>query len=163
MDEENTTVCIFSPSGIELTRNDTVSYINNILLVAVNVPCAIFACLSNLAVMVTVAKNPCLQRPSNILLCSLAFTYFLSAVIAQPILIVWRLALLRSKVPCSKQILYFYSYNITYVLTVCLSFLYVTITSFDRHYALSKPLVYVTEVTKGGEFPRCKLSHTKFP
>lgn len=163
MDEENTTVCIFSPSGIELSRNDTVSYINNILLVAVNAPCAIFACLSNLAVMVTVAKNPSLQRPSNILLCSLAFTYFLSAVIAQPILIVWRLALLNSKVPCSKQILFFYSYNITYVLTVCLSFLYITITSFDRHYALSKPLVYVAEVTKGGEFLRCKIGRAKLP
>ena len=48
-------------------------------------PCGIFACLNNLAVIVTVAKNPSPQKPSNILLCNLAFTDFLTAVTAQPL------------------------------------------------------------------------------
>ena len=83
MHDKNATFC---DSWSGLTMDDTVSYINSILLAAVNSPCAIFAFLSNLAVIVTVAKSPSLQRPSNILLSSLAFTDFLTAVTAQPML-----------------------------------------------------------------------------
>ena len=75
MNEEKATFC---DGWSGLTMDDTVSYINSILLATANAPCAIFAFLSNLAVIVTVAKNPSLQRPSNILLCSLDFTDFLT-------------------------------------------------------------------------------------
>lgn len=151
MDEENATFC---DTWSGLTIDDTVPYINSILLAAVNCPCAIFAFLSNLAVIVTVAKNPSLQRPSNILLCSLAFTDFLTAVTAQPMFIVWRLVLPNSKEPCSNQLLIFYLYYISYVFTAGLSFLNVTIMSFDRHHAVSKPLVYMAEASKEGRFLR---------
>ena len=48
------------------------------------------------------------------------------------------------------------------VLTVGLSFVNVIIISFDRHYALDRPLVYITRATKtGGSFTRAfdKYSH----
>ena len=151
MNEENATFC---DGWSGLTMDDTVSYINSILLATANAPCAIFAFFSNLAVIVTVAKNPSLQRPSNILLCSLAFTDFLTAVTAQPMFIVWRLVLPTSKEPCSNQLLIFYLYYISYVFTAGLSFLNVTMMSFDRHYAVSKPLVYMAEASKEGRFLR---------
>ena len=52
-----------------------------------NEPCTLwhFCVPQNLAIIVTVAKNPSPQRPSNILLCSPAFTDFLTAVTAQPL------------------------------------------------------------------------------
>lgn len=151
MNDKNATFC---DSWSGLTMDDTVSFINSILLAAVNSPCAIFAFLSNLAVIVTVAKSPSLQRPSNILLSSLAFTDFLTAVTAQPMFIVWRLVLPNSKEPCSNQLLIFYLYYISYVFTAGLSFLNVTIMSFHRHYAVSKPLVYMAEASKEGRFLR---------
>ena len=70
MNAENGEICWLS-GWIGLTMNPA--------------PCGIFTCLSNLAVIVTVAENPSPQRPSNILLCSLAFTDFLTAVTAQPL------------------------------------------------------------------------------
>ena len=151
MNEKNATFC---DSWSGLTIDDTVSYINSINIININCPCAIFALPSNLAVLVTVAKNPSLQRPSNILLCSLAFKDFLTAVTAQPMFIVWRLVLPNSKEPCSNQLLIFYLYYISYVFTAGLSFLNVTIISVDRHYAVSKPLVYMAEASKEGRFLR---------
>ena len=35
--------------------------------------------------------------------------------------------------------------------TVGLSFVSIVIISFDRHFALSRPLVYIAEVSKSGE------------
>ena len=103
MKEENGTI-FGLPGWTALTRNETVSFINNVLLAAVNAPCAIFAFLCNLAVIVTVTKNPSLQRPCSILLCSLACTDFLTAVIAQPMFVVWRLILLNARESCSHQL-----------------------------------------------------------
>ena len=151
MKEENATICGL-PSWTALTRNETASFINNVLLAAVNAPCAIFAFLCNLAVIVTVTKNPSLQRPCNILLCSLACTDFLTAVIAQPMLVVWRLILPNARESYSHQLWIFYTSHNFYSFTVGLSFVIVIIMSFDRHYALSKPLIYNTEASKEGRF-----------
>ena len=144
MKEENATICGL-PGWTALTRNETVSFINNVLLAAVNAPCAIFAFLCNLAVIVTVTKNPSLQRPCSILLCSLACTDFLTAVIAQPMFVVWRLILPNARESCSHQLWIFYTFHNFYAFTVGLSFVIVIIMSFDRHYALSKPLIYIIQ------------------
>ena len=151
MKEENATICGL-PGWTALTRNETVSFINNVLLAAVNAPCAIFAFLCNLAVIVTVTKNPSLQRPCSILLCSLACTDFLTAVIAQPMFVLWRLILLNARESCSHQPWIFYIFHNFYAFTVGLSFVIVIIMSFDRHYALSKPLIYNIEASKRGSF-----------
>ena len=151
MNEENATICGL-PSWTALTRNETASFINIVLLAAVNAPCAIFAFLCNLAVIVTVTKNPSLQRPCSILLCRLACTDFLTAVIAQPMLVVWRLILPNARESYSHQLWIFYTFHNFYSFTVGLSFVIVIIMSFDRHYALTKPLIYNSEASKEGRF-----------
>ena len=62
--------------------NDTAAFINDAVLVAVNVPFCVFAILSNLVVIVAVVKKPVLHKPCYMLLCSLAFADCLSGVIA---------------------------------------------------------------------------------
>ena len=69
---EHTTVCGL-PSWTGMVLNNTAFHINRILLVIVNGSFAIFAFLTNLAIIITVFKKPALQKPSNILLCGLAF------------------------------------------------------------------------------------------
>ena len=57
----------------------------------------IFAFVSNVAIIFAVIKNPSLQKPCNILLCSLAFADCLTRITAQPMFIVWRFFLLKAQ------------------------------------------------------------------
>ena len=141
----NATVCGL-PSWIGIVRNDTVAYINDILLATVNGSCAIFALLSNLAIIVVVSRNPFLQKRS-----SLAFTDCLAGVTAQPMFVVWRVFLQRAQQSCLHQVLIFRAYYTLNVFTTGLSFAYVVIISFDRHYSLSRPLEYLA-LGKHGKF-----------
>ena len=140
------------PRFIGIARNDTVAYINDILLAVVNGPSAMFAFLSNLTIIMAIVKNPSLQKPSNILLCSLASADCLTGIIAQPMFVAWRFFLQRAHRSCSDQVLYFDVYYTFNVFITGLSFTNVVIISFDRYYALSRPLVYSVNATKGGEF-----------
>ena len=148
---ENGPICGM-PSWTGIARNDTAAYISDVLLAVVNGPFATFAFLSNLVIIVTVAKNPSLQRPSNILLCSLASADCLTGITAQPMLVVWRFFLQRAQQSCSHQVLIFDVYYTLNGLTTGLSFTIYTIISFDRFNALSKPLIYRANATKRGEF-----------
>ena len=139
------------PSWIGTQRNDTVAFINNILLAVVNGSSAIFAFFSNLAVIVTIIKTPSLQKPCNILLCSLAIADCLTGVAAQPMFIVWRFFLQRAQQSCLHLVLVFDVYYTIYFITVGLSFVSIVIISFDRLFALSRPLVYIAEASKSGE------------
>ena len=147
---ENSTTCGL-PSWIGIVRNDTAAYINNILLATVNVPCAIFAFLSNLAIIVTIIKRPFLQKPCNIMLCSLAFTDCLTGVTGQPMFVVWRFFLQKAQESCLHQALMFDVYFNLNRIIVGLSFVNILIISFDRYYAVSKPLVYRATATNKGE------------
>ena len=75
------------PSWVGIPRNDTATFINNILLVAVNGSSAIFAFLGNLAVILTIIKTPSLQKPCNILICGLAFADCLTGLLLIPCLL----------------------------------------------------------------------------
>ena len=147
---ENGTICGL-PSWIGVVTNDTTAYRNDIILAAVNGPCALFAFLSNLVIIVTAIKKPALQKPSNILLCSLAFADCLTAVTAQPMLVAWRFFLQRAQQSCLHQVFAFDVYYTFNVFTVGLSFVNVVIISCDRHYALSRPLSYLTTATRTGK------------
>ncbi|KAL9969075.1 hypothetical protein ACROYT_G021240 [Oculina patagonica] len=136
------------PDWIGIARNDTVAYISDILLAVVNGPSAMFAFLSNLAIVVAVVKNPSLHKPSNILLCSLASADCLTGITAQPMFVAWRFFLQRAQRSCSHQVLAFYVYYTFSVFTLGLSFTNIVIISFDRYYALSRPLEYRANVTK---------------
>lgn len=106
---EHTTVCGL-PSWTGMVLNNTAFHINHILLAIVNGSFAIFAFLTNLAIIITVFKKPTLQKPSNVLLCGLAFADSLSGVIVQPLFVVWRFFFQRAQQSCSSQILIFYVY-----------------------------------------------------
>ena len=148
---ENGSICGL-PGWIGIARNDTAAYINDAILAAVNGPLATFAFLSNLAVIVAIAKSPSLQRPSNILLCSLAFADCLTGITAQPMFVVWRFFLQRAQQTCSHQVLIFNVYYTSNLFTTGLSLTIFMIISFDRYYALSNPLIYRATATKRGEF-----------
>ena len=144
-------ICGLNP-WIGIHRNDTAAYLNDMILVTVNGCLAIFTFLSNLVIIVTLIKTPSLQKPCNVLLSNLAFADFLTGVIVQSMFIVWRLFLQRARQSCPHQVLVFDMYYTLQVLTVGLSFVIVIITSFDRHYALDRPLVYITRATKKGGY-----------
>jgi len=136
--------------------NDTAAFINDVVLAAVNVPFCGFAALSNLFAMVAVVKTTALHKPCNILLCSLAFADCLSGVISQPLFIVRRLMIHRAHISCDYQLELYVLHRCTYDLTTSLSFVSITVMSFDRYSALSKPLQYRANTANRG-----KLSYNK--
>lgn len=147
--EDHTTICGL-PRWVGIIRNDTAAFANDVLLATVNGFSAVFAFLSNLAIVVAVMKNPSLQKRSNIFLCSLAFPDCLSGIAAQPMFIAWRFFLQTAQQSCLHQLLVFNVYYALNALTVGLSFVNVVIISFDRHFALSRPLEYLA-LHKQGE------------
>jgi len=131
--------------------NDTVAFINDVVLAAVNVPFCVFAFISNLVAVVAVVKTPALHKPCNILLCSLAFADCLSGVISQPLFIVRRLMIHRAHASCDYQLELYVLHRCTLRLTFFLSLVSITVMSFDRYSALSKPLQYRANARNRGK------------
>ena len=136
------------PRWLSIPRNDTTAFANDAVLCAVNVPFCAFAFLGNLAVIVAVIKTPSLQRPCNILLCSLATTDCLTGLIAQPIFVAWRLMIHRIHESCDHQAEMLQAFTASQSAFAGWSFVNITLISFDRHYALAKPLVYHVSMTR---------------
>ena len=138
------------PDFIAFPTGESTSFMNDLLAAGINAPLSVFAFVSNLLVIITVIKTPSLQRPSNVLLCSLAATDCLTGVTTQPLFSVWRLMLYRARLSCYLQAEVF---NLRYVLTTLTlgwSLTILTLISFDRARALSNPLAYRAEVTNKG-------------
>ena len=144
-----TTVCGL-PVWVAFPANDSASYTNDALLVAVNVPLSIFAFLSNLAIIITVVKTPALQRPSNVFLCSLAAADCLTGITSQPLFVTWRLMLHRARQSCDFQNELLETRYVFNTLTTGGSFVILTLISFDRVRALANPMAYRANVTKKG-------------
>ena len=144
-----TTLCGL-PTWIAFPANDRASFVNDVLAAAVNAPLCVFAFLSNLLVIITVAKTPSLQRPANILLCSLAATDCLNSVTTQPLFFIWRLMLHHARHSCYLQTELEASRYVLTTLTLGWSLAILSLISFDRARALSNPLTYRTEVTNKG-------------
>ena len=147
--QPNSTVCGL-PNWVAFPTNDSTSYINDALAVAVNIPLSIFAFLSNLTIVVIVTRTPQLHKPCNILLCSLAGADCLTGVTSQPLYFIWRLMLHRARQSCDFQTELLETRYVLNTLTGGWSFGTLTLMSFDRAYALSKPLLYRAEVTNQG-------------
>ena len=122
--------------------NDTTAFINHAVFAAVNGLLCVFAFLSNLIAIVAVVKKPALHKPSNILLCSLAFADCLSGVISQPLLIARRLMLHRTHISCDYQLELYVLHRCFLRLSTLLSLVNIAVMSCDRYIALSKPLQY---------------------
>ena len=138
------------PQWVHIPSNDTASFISDVVLSAINVPFCVSAFIGNLAVIVAVIKTPSLQIPCNILLCSLATTDCLTGLIAQPIFVAWRLMIHRIHESCDYQFEIFTAFRVSQATLAGWSYAILTLISFDRHYALAKPLVYRASVTKKG-------------
>jgi len=140
------------PYWIQIPSNGTASFIDDVILCAVNVPFCIFAFLGNLAVIVAVIKTLSLQRPCNILLCSLATADCLSGLVAQPLFVAWRLRPVNEILgSCDHQAKLYNAFVACIRACSGWSFINLCLISFDRHYALAKPLVYRSSVTKKGK------------
>ena len=148
--ETNRSICGLSAQDA-IPANDTTAFISDAVLVAVNVPLCVFAFLSNLLAIVAIVRTPALRKPSNTLLCSLAFTDCLSGAISQPLLIARRLMIHRAHISCDYQLELYVLHRCLVRLTTFLSFANLTLISFDRHYALSKPLRYRADATSSGK------------
>ena len=131
--------------------NDTVAVINDVVLVAVNLPFCCLAFLGNLVVIVVVVKKPFLHKPCYMLLCSLAFADFLSGVIAQPLFAARRLMIHRAHISCDYQFELYVLNRWTYRITTLLSLVNIAVMSFDRYSALSKPLLYRATANNRGK------------
>lgn len=119
----------------------------------------IFAFLGNLAVIVAVMKTPCLQTPSNILLCSLCASDCLTGLIAQPVFCAWRLVIHGIHESCDHQADLFEAVTVSSLACPGWSFVNISLISVDRHYALAKPLIYRASVTKKGI---CRMKRGKW-
>ena len=161
--ETNRSICGL-PAQDVIPVNDTAAFISDALLVAVNVPLCVFAFLSNLVAIVAIVKTSVLHKPSNILLCSLAFTDCLSGSISQPLFIARRLMIHRAHISCDYQLELYVLHRCLVRLTIFLSFANVTLISFDGHYALSKPLRYRADATSSGKtsFIHCTILQLKY-
>jgi len=146
-----TTVCGL-PLWIAFPANDSTSFINDVLAASLNALLSVFAFVSNLLVILTVVKTPSLQRPANVLLCSLAATDCLTGVTTQPVFIIWRLMIHRARRSCYLQTELHQARQVLNTLTLGWSFAILTLISFDRARALSNPMRYRTEVTNKGMF-----------
>ena len=124
-------------------------YASDTTLTVVHIPFAIFAFLSNLAVIVTIIRTPSLHVPVNVLLCGLAAADCLTGLVVQPVYVSWRFLLHHLRDPCSLVHLYQASKSLPFLLVGC-TFLNLAITSVDRLYAVAKPFAYRTVVTFQG-------------
>ena len=140
------------PDWVAVPTNGSTIRIINLLVAGSNAPFGIFAFLSNLAIIVTVVKTPSLQRPSNILLCSLATSDCLVGLVAQPLFVTWWMHIQRAQ---DYSCLYLQpltlAARIARMFPVGLSLTNLTVISLDRCYALSWPLSYRAKVTKRGD------------
>ena len=152
------------------TKDSTITIID-FVLASSNVPFGIFAFLSNLTIIITVLKTPSLQRPSNILLCSLATSDCLVGLVAQPLFVTWWMLIQRVE---DYSCLYLQQLTLAALIArmfpTGLSLANLTVISLDRCYALCRPFAYRAKVTKRGNafsfsrtiFVHCGGKQSKF-
>ena len=104
LNKDSSELCL--PSWILNAANVQSVYISDTVIMIVSIPFAIFAVVANLAVIVTIIRTPSLQRPVNVLLCSLAAVDCLTGLAVQPVFVAWRFLLHRTKDPCKLVHLY---------------------------------------------------------
>ena len=139
------------PEVFPLATNDATTTIINLAIAGSNLPFGIFAFLSNLAIIVAALKTPSLQRPSNILLCSLATSDCLIGLVAQPLFFIWWLFVQSPQKWCPYLKPVTIVSWISRMVPIALSLTYMKAISLDRCYALCRPLAYRAKVTKRGK------------
>lgn len=121
-------------------------YSMNIALIAINCPFAVFAVLSNSLILLVVIRTRELHTPPNILLCSLAVTDLLVGLIAQPLMIAWRVMVQNLSTTCRSRDIHVWYEAFLFICTGG-SFVNLSYISYDRFLAVSKPLRYSSKVS----------------
>ena len=159
------------PEWVPVPTNDSTISIIDLVVAGSNVPFGIFAFLSNFAIIVTALKTPSLQRPSNILLCSLATSDCLVGLVAQPLFVTWWMLIQRVE---DYSCLYLQPLTLAALIArmfpTGLSLANLTVVSLDRCYALCRPFAYRAKVTKTGNvfhfsraiFVHCRGKQSRF-
>ena len=115
----------------------------NMAVLILNCILCLTATVQNLLVVLAIIKTPSLQTPSNVLLCSLAFTDLLAGIVVHPIFVAFKARLLCGDFQCTvllaKEVLVIY--------TGILSLLSLLSISVERLIALSVHLRYRELVT----------------
>lgn len=138
------------PEWFGLPENSTASYVNDIFVAVFTALLCCFAICSNLLIIVTTVKTPSLQKPCNILLCSLAAADWLTGLTSMPMFAALRLIIHRVPSTCRYQEDLFTAFYASIMLTSGWSFAFLTFVSFDRLNALSRPISYRLRVTVEG-------------
>ena len=153
------------PQWVPVPTNDSTTSIIDLVVTGSNVPLGIFAFLSNFAIIATALKTPSLQRPSNILLCSLATSDCLFGLVAQPLFFTWWMLIQRAQ---DYSCLYLQQLTLAALIArmfpTGLSLANLTVISLDRCYALCRPFAYRAKVTKRGNifyFSRAIFVHCR--
>ena len=144
---EQSTECL--PSWILNAIGAKSVYASDIAVTVVHIPFAIFAFLTNLAVIITIIRTPSLHVPVNVLLFGLAAADCLTGLVVQPVYASWRFLLHHLEDPCRLVHLYQASKSLPFLFVGC-TFLNLAITSVDRFFAVTKPFMYRTAVTFRG-------------
>ena len=153
---EQSTECL--PSWILNAIGDKSVYASDIAVAVFNIVFAIFAFLTNLAVIVAIIRTPSLHVPVNVLLCSLAAADCLTGLVLQPVYASWRFLLHHFEDPCRLVHLHQASKSLPF-LFIGFTFLNLAITSVDRFYAVTKPFKYRAAVTSRGIFSFTESGH----
>ena len=101
------------------------------------------ATVQNLLVVLAIIKTPSLQTPSNVLLCSLAFTDLLAGIVVHPVFVAFKARLLCGDFQCTLLL----AKEVLVVYTGILSMLTLLTISLERLIALSVHLRYRELVT----------------
>ena len=120
-------------------------YNSNAVAIAVNVPVALFAVISNAVVILTVAKTRSLHRPANILLCSLALNDLLVGVVLHPLLIARLIAYNSCECRAYSTLDMAFGYATPNIAIG--SCVHVCVMCWDRYKAVSIPMEYRATVT----------------
>ena len=128
--------------------DDNIFYATNIALAVLSAVIGVFAVGLNSSVIVSVSKTPSLQRPANLLLCSIAASDLLVGLVVLPTYVIARLMKINSDVSICVADLVWNLYNLLVLLFSGVSYVQLCLISWDRYKAVSDPMVYRANVSK---------------
>ena len=127
---------------------DNIYYATNIALAVLSVVIGVFAVGLNSSVIASVSKTPSLQRPANLLLCSIAASDLLVGLVVLPTYVIARLLKINSGVSICVADFVWNLYSFFLVLFSGASLVQLCVMSWDRYKAVSDPMVYRANVSK---------------
>jgi len=137
-------------SSIILWDNSSKNHTNDVILSVVNGTTAVFALLSNLAIIVVMIKKKLIMTPYDILIGSLTLVDCVAAIVAKPLYIALRMFLHYDQMACDSLRSLTNAAESAILFCVGCSLLHIVLIAGDRCVALCKPAGYRTAYAKKG-------------